>query len=51
MNGGPNSSERTKARQQAEAQMADAQRLWEACATEEGWARMQNVDTTDCGTN
>ncbi len=38
LNGGPSISERTKARQQAEAQMGAAQRLWEACATEEGWA-------------
>ncbi len=35
---GPTTSERTRARQQAEAQMAEAQKLWEACATEESWA-------------
>lgn len=35
---GPTYSERSKARQQAERQMAEAQRLWEACATEESWA-------------
>ena len=29
--------ERTRARDQAEAQMAEAQRLWEACASEERW--------------
>ena len=29
--------ERTRARDQAEAQMAAAQRLWEACAKEESW--------------
>jgi hypothetical protein len=34
---GPNMQERTRARDQAEAQMAEAQRLWEACATEERW--------------
>ena len=38
LNGGPTNRERTKARRQAEQQMAEAQRLWEACATEEGWA-------------
>lgn len=36
--GGKTATERTKARQQAERQMAEAQRLWEACATEESWA-------------
>jgi len=38
MMAGPNMRERTRARDQAEAQMAEAQRLWEACATEERWA-------------
>jgi hypothetical protein len=37
MRGGENMRERTRARDQAEAQMAEAQRLWEACATEESW--------------
>ena len=37
MMAGPNMRERTRARDQAEAQMAEAQRLWEACATEERW--------------
>lgn len=37
MMAGPNMRERTRARDQAEAQMAEAQRLWEACATEESW--------------
>ncbi len=37
MMAGPNMRERTRARDQAEAQMAAAQRLWEACATEESW--------------
>jgi hypothetical protein len=37
MMAGPNMQERTRARDQAEAQMAEAQRLWEACATEERW--------------
>ena len=38
MRGGPNMSERTRAREQAERQMAEAQALWEACATEASWA-------------
>jgi hypothetical protein len=38
MMAGTNMRERTRARNQAEAQMAEAQRLWEACATEERWA-------------
>lgn len=38
LRGGEKISERTRARQQAEAQMAEAQKLWEACATEESWA-------------
>jgi hypothetical protein len=38
MMGGPNMQARFRARNQAEAQMAEAQRLWEACATEERWA-------------
>ena len=37
MRGGENMRERIHARDQAEAQMAEAQRLWEACATEESW--------------
>jgi hypothetical protein len=37
MRGGENMRERTRARDQAEAQFAAAQRLWEACATEESW--------------
>lgn len=37
MMGGENMRERIHARDQAEAQMAEAQRLWEACATEESW--------------
>lgn len=37
MMAGPNMRERTRARDQAETQMAEAQRLWEACATEERW--------------
>jgi hypothetical protein len=37
MMAGPNMRARTRARDQAEAQMAEAQRLWEACATEESW--------------
>ena len=38
MRGGEHMSERTRAREQAERQMAEAQALWEACATEESWA-------------
>ena len=38
MRGGEHMSERTRAREQAERQMAEAQKLWEACATEESWA-------------
>lgn len=37
MRGGPNIQARIRARDQAEAHMRDAQRLWEACATEESW--------------
>lgn len=37
MRGGENMRARTRARDQAEAQFAEAQRLWEACATEERW--------------
>jgi hypothetical protein len=37
LRGGPNIQARIRARDQAEAQMRDAQRLWEACATEESW--------------
>jgi hypothetical protein len=37
MMGGENMRERIHARDQAEAQFAEAQRLWEACATEESW--------------
>lgn len=37
MRGGEHMSERTRAREQAERQMAEAQALWEACATEESW--------------
>lgn len=37
LRGGPNITARTRARNEAEAQMAAAQRLWEACATEESW--------------
>jgi hypothetical protein len=39
LHGGPNIQARIRARDQAEAQMAEAQSLWEACATEESWAR------------
>jgi hypothetical protein len=38
LHGGPNIQARIRVRDQAEAQMAEAQRLWEACATEESWA-------------
>ena len=38
LHGGETTSQRSHARRQAEAQMAEAQRLWEACATEESWA-------------
>lgn len=38
LRGGENMTERTRARDQAERQMAEAQKLWEACATEESWA-------------
>ena len=38
MRGGEHMSKRTRAREQAERQMAEAQALWEACATEESWA-------------
>lgn len=38
LRGGPNIQARIQARDHAEAQMAEAQRLWEACATEESWA-------------
>lgn len=38
LRGGSNFNERTKARAAAERQMAEAQALWEACATEESWA-------------
>jgi hypothetical protein len=37
--GGPTLLERGKARREAEAAMAAAQKKWEAAATEEGWAR------------
>jgi hypothetical protein len=37
MMAGPNMRERIHARDQAEAQFAEAQRLWEACTTEESW--------------
>ena len=37
LRGGPNMTARTRARNEAEAQMAEAQRLWEACATEQNW--------------
>jgi hypothetical protein len=37
MRGGPNNQARTRARDQAEAHMRNAQRLWEACAAEESW--------------
>jgi len=37
MMAGPNMQARTKARDLAETQFAAAQRLWEACATEESW--------------
>lgn len=39
MMAGPNMQARTRARDQAEAQMAEAQKLWEACATEDSWER------------
>ena len=38
LHGGETTSQRSHARRQAEAQMAEAQRLWEACATEKSWA-------------
>lgn len=38
LRGGETMTERTRARDQAERQMAEAQALWEACATEESWA-------------
>jgi hypothetical protein len=37
MMAGPNMEARSKARNLAETQFAEAQRLWEACATEESW--------------
>jgi hypothetical protein len=44
MRGGEHMSERTRAREQAERQMAEAQALWEACATEESWAAREKQD-------
>ena len=44
MRGGENMRERTRARDQAEAQFAEAQRLWEACATEESWEHYGHPD-------
>ncbi len=43
MMAGENMRERTRARDQAEAQMAEAQRLWEACATEERWEEFETL--------
>lgn len=37
--GGPTATTREKARREAEVRMAEAQAVWEACASEETWAR------------
>ena len=48
LHGGETTSQRSHARRQAEAQMAEAQKLWEACATEESWAASQNRSPWAC---
>lgn len=51
LRGGDHFSARARAREQAERQMAEAQNLWEACATAESWAAFSEKQrASDCGT-
>lgn len=51
LRGGDHFPARARAREQAERQMAEAQNLWEACATAESWAAFtEKQRASDCGT-